>query len=108
MQILSGKNIPRRTFLRGLGATVALPYLDAMVPAGRLIGASKAVDKPRVIFIETVHGAAGSNALGASQFLWAPQKVGRDWTLNPDGALTPLEPWRKYLTIISNTDTRMA
>ncbi len=33
MQILTGKAMPRRTFLRGMGATVALPYLDAMVPA---------------------------------------------------------------------------
>ena len=36
MAILSGKHLPRRTFLRGMGATVALPLLDAMVPAGRL------------------------------------------------------------------------
>jgi hypothetical protein len=111
MHILSGKNIPRRTFLRGLGASVALPYLDAMVPAGRLLGrsgAAAAIDKPRAVFIESVHGAAGSNALGASKFLWAPEKVGRDFAFNADNALNPLEPWRKYLTIISNTDVRMA
>src|SRR5690606_16323643 len=36
------------------------------------------------------------------------EKVGRDFTFNADNALTPLEPWRKYLTIISNTDVRMA
>ena len=35
MQILSGKSLPRRTFLRGMGAVVALPYLDAMTPAFR-------------------------------------------------------------------------
>jgi hypothetical protein len=109
MQILSGKNIPRRTFLRGLGASVALPYLDAMVPAGRFLGrGASAIDKPRVVFIETVHGAAGSNAVGASKFLWAPEKVGREFVMSPDSALTPLEPWRKYLTIVSNTDVRMA
>jgi hypothetical protein len=34
--------------------------------------------------------------------------VGRDFTLNPEGALIDLEPWRKYLTIVSNTDVRMA
>ena len=58
--------------------------------------------------IEAVHGAAGSNAWGASQHLWAPAGIGRDFTLNPDGALAPLEPWRKHLTIVSNTDVRMA
>ena len=34
MRFITGKHIPRRTFLRGVGATVALPFLDAMVPAG--------------------------------------------------------------------------
>jgi hypothetical protein len=109
MQILSGKNIPRRTFLRGLGASVALPYLDAMVPAGRVFGrGASAIDKPRAVFIEAVHGAAGSNAWGASRFLWNPEKVGKDFVMSPDSALIPLEPWRKYLTIVSNTDVRMA
>jgi hypothetical protein len=111
MHILSGKNIPRRAFLRGLSATVALPYLDAMVPAGRLArGSAKkiAADKTRLVCIESVHGAAGSNAWGASQHLWAPAGVGRDFELISQSALTPLEPWRKYLTIVSNTDTKMA
>ena len=34
MRLITGKHIPRRTFLRGMGATVALPFLDAMIPAG--------------------------------------------------------------------------
>ena len=42
MQILTGKSIPRRTFLRGLGATVALPYLDAMEPAFSAFGKAAA------------------------------------------------------------------
>jgi len=111
MKILTGKSIPRRTFLRGMGATVALPYLDAMEPAGKLLGggkASAAVDKQRVVCIESVHGAAGSNNWGASKYLWAPERVGREFQLIAEGALPALEPWRKYLTIISNTDVRMA
>ncbi len=112
MQILTGKALPRRTFLRGLGAAVALPYLDAMVPAlgaltKRSIRAAPG-DKTRFVAIESVHGAAGSNIWGASKNLWAPATTGKDFVLNPDGALIPLEPWRKHLTIISNTDTRMA
>ena len=108
MKFLSGKSIPRRTFLRGMGATIALPYLDAMVPAGRRFGATAAADKTRLICIESVHGAAGSNAWGATKNLWAPAGVGRKFDLIPEGALPSLEPWRKYLTIVSNTDTRMA
>jgi hypothetical protein len=112
MPILTGKSIPRRTFLRGMGATIALPYLDAMEPAARALTRSgkgaAAADKTRLVCIESVHGAAGSNNWGASKYLWAPEKVGRKFDLISEGALSPLEPWRNYLTIISNTDTRMA
>ena len=45
---------------------------------------------------------------GAAQFLFAPSTVGRDYELLPDNALKPLEPWREQLSIISNTDVRMA
>ena len=58
--------------------------------------------------IELAHGAAGCNTWGASQNLWAPEEIGRNFELNPDGALAPLEPYREYLTIVSNTDVRMA
>ena len=114
MTFLTRKHLERRTFLRGLGATVALPYLDAMVPSlGRFgsVGASAAAavsDKTRFVAIESVHGAAGSSAWGASKNLWAPAAVGRNFELIADGALSPLEPWRKHLTIVSNTDVRMA
>jgi hypothetical protein len=112
MKILTNRPMPRRTFLQGLGATVALPYLDAMVPAFRRVasgtGASAAANATRLVCIESVHGAAGSNAWGATKNLWAPAAVGREFDLIPEGALPSLEPWRKYLTIISNTDVRMA
>ena len=113
MHILTQKSLHRRTFLRGLSAAVALPYLDAMEPAGRVFNRAArsggtATGKPRLVCIESVHGAAGSNNWGASKHLWAPAGIGRDFTLNPEGALAPLEEWRKYLTIVSNTDVRMA
>jgi hypothetical protein len=112
MEFLTQKSLHRRTFLRGLSATIALPYLDAMEPAGRFIakvgGTSEAAKRTRLVCIESVHGAAGSNAWGASKNLWAPAGLGRDFTLNPEGALISLEPWRKYVNIISNTDVRMA
>lgn len=108
MEFITGKHLPRRTFLRGMGATVALPLLDAMVPAGRVWSAAARADNPtRLVTIEMVHGAAGCNEWGASQNLWAPAGVGRDFDLAPT-ALSPLEPFRDHLTIISNTDVRMA
>ena len=54
-----------------------------------------------------VHGAAGCNTYGASKNMWAPAAVGSDFDLSPS-ALSPLEPFRDYLTIISNTDCRSA
>ena len=111
MSFISGKSLPRRTFLRGLGATVALPYLEAMRPAARFgtasAGAAPAA-KTRLVCIESVHGAAGSSNLGATKYLWAPREVGRGFTFGQDNALKPLESWREYLTIVSNTDVRMA
>ncbi|MGH7507679.1 MAG: DUF1552 domain-containing protein [Longimicrobiales bacterium] len=110
MDIITGRHMQRRTFLRGAGALVALPFLDAMVPAGRTwrkISALSALDRPRLVCIEMVHGAAGCNEWGANHNLWAPAAMGRDFDLSPS-ALSPLEPFRDYLTIISNTDVRMA
>ena len=106
MNILTGRQMERRTFLRGMGATVALPFLDAMIPAGRRTAANEA-DPTRLVAIEMVHGAAGSNEWGATQNLWAPAEAGRNFDLTPS-SLLPLDPWRDYLTIISNTDVRMA
>ena len=112
MHFLTGTPLPRRTFLKGMGAVVALPYLDAMEPSMRSLGRRSAEsvlkDKTRFVAIESVHGAAGSNVWGSSRNLWAPAGVGKNFELNPDGALSPLEPWRKYMTIVSNTDVRMA
>ncbi len=101
---LTRKSIERRTFLRGMSATVALPFLDAMVPAGRMSEATRAaIDPTRFVGIEMVHGAAGCNEWGATQNLWSPADAGRNFDLAPS-ALLPLEPYRDYLTIISNTD----
>ena len=67
-----------------------------------------AIDDPtRFVAIELVHGAAGCSEWGASQNLWDPAQVGRDFDLTPS-ALRPLEEWRKWMTIVSNTDVRMA
>ena len=110
MDFITKKHMPRRTFLRGMGASVALPFLDAMVPAGRVWSSratAAATDPTRLVAIEMVHGAAGCNEWGATQNLWAPAAVGHDFDLSPS-ALSSLEPFRDYMTIVSNTDCRMA
>ena len=105
--LITGKHLPRRTFLQGVGATVALPMLDAMIPARGLSRFSAATDPTRLICIEAVHGAAGCSPFGASEYLWAPRATGSAFDL-AGTSLAPLEPWRKHLTIVSNTDVRMA
>ena len=107
MTYIPGTHIERRSFLKGMGASVALPFLDAMVPAGRLAAGAPAADSTRFVAIELVHGAAGCSDWGASQNLWDPADVGRNFDLTTS-ALSPLDPWREYLTIVSNTDVRMA
>ena len=110
MQYLTGKHISRRTMLKGAGAAIGLPLLDAMVPAGRLWAATeagKAASRTRIVCIEQVHGAAGCNDWGRTQNLWSPAETGRDFDLTPS-SLRPLEPFRKHLTIVSDTDARMA
>jgi hypothetical protein len=106
MAFLTGTHLSRRTFMRGAGATVALPFLDAMVPAGRAWSGQE-IAKTRLIAMENSHGAAGSNTWGATQNLWSPAQVGRDFDLGPT-SMASLEPYREYLTIVSNTDCRMA
>jgi hypothetical protein len=107
---LTGKHLSRRTVLRGLGATIALPLFDSMIPARRLFAqtaAGRAAARTRLICIEQVHGAAGCSEFGASQFLWNPAATGRQFDLS-QSSLSPLEPFRDYLTVVSNTDARMA
>ena len=105
MDYITGKHIPRRTFLRGMGATVALPFLDAMVPAGRRAsGAHSPLSQPtRLVCIEEVHGLPGCNDWGASQHLFGPETTGRDFVLSDENTLAPLRDYQEYLTIISNT-----
>lgn len=91
----------RRTVLKGLGATIALPLLDAMTPA--LASAAATRRNLRLVCVEMVHGSAGSSAIGIKKNLWAPAATGRDFDLTPT-SLRSLEPFRDHLTIVSNTD----
>ena len=91
--------LSRREMLKGMGASIALPFLEAMA----------SVRKPpiRLVCIEMVHGAAGSSPYGLQQNLWAPAMTGREFDLSPT-SLKSLEPFRDHITIISNTDVPSA
>jgi hypothetical protein len=102
---ITQKHLSRRTVLKGLGVSLALPFLDAMVPAGRVLAAP--AKRPRLVAIEMVHGSAGATTFGAAQNMWSPAETGSAFDLTPS-ALSPLEDYREYLTIVSNTDVRNA
>jgi len=103
---ITNKQLSRRTVLKGVGVTMALPFLEAMVPARSVFGATPG-KKLRLVAIEMVHGSAGSTALGIKKNLWAPSAVGRDFDLSST-SLVSLQPYRDYVTIVSNTDVRNA
>src|SRR5438034_3137408 len=104
---LTNKHLSRRTVLKGMGVTLALPFLEAMTPARNAWGASAAAKKVRLVCVEMVHGSAGSSAIGIQKNLWAPAAVGSGFDLAAT-SLKPLEPFRDYLTIVSNCDVRNA
>jgi hypothetical protein len=101
---ISKKHISRRTMLQGVGATMALPFLESMLPA---MGAQTKKPPVRVACMEMVHGAAGSVKIGVDKNWWSPAAEGREFDLSP-GSLLPLDAWKDYLTIVSNTDMRPA
>jgi Protein of unknown function (DUF1552) len=107
--MITKRHVSRRAVLKGMGATVALPFLDAMTPAATAMAqtAADAKGKLRLVAIEMVHGAAGSSTYGTQHNLWSPAAYGRSFDLTPT-SMAPLEPFRDYLTIVSNTDARMA
>ena len=104
--IICKKHLSRRTVLRGMGASLALPLLDAMVPVQSLIAKSRATPRTRLICIEMVHGSAGSTQHGMDTHLWMPTTEGRDFDFTM--LLKPLEPYREYVTVVTRTDLRAA
>jgi len=104
---LTQKHLSRRTVLKGMGFTMTLPFLEAMVPARAAFGATNGRKKLRLVAIEMVHGSAGSSQIGIKKNLWAPADVGTDFDLTPT-SLASLEPFREHITIVSNCDVRNA
>lgn len=103
---ITRKHLSRRTVLRGMGVTLALPLLDSMVPAQTPLHKTAAVPRTRLACIEMVHGAAGSTGEGSEKHYWAPAKEGADFEFSQ--SLEPLAPFRDYITIVSDTDLNPA
>jgi hypothetical protein len=103
---ITKKHLSRRTVLRGMGVSLALPLLDSMVPAQTPVAKTAAVPKTRLACIEMVHGAAGSTADGTEKHYWSPAEEGRDFKFSQ--TLEPLEPLRDYITVVSDTDLHPA
>src|SRR4051794_6103264 len=96
-------SLPRRTFLRGMGATLALPLLDAMVPALSAAGKTAAEPARRLGFIFFPHG---STSWSATQNEWTPPGEGKLDQLSP--ILSALEPYKDQLIIPTNLEHRNA
>src|SRR4249919_3952438 len=96
---ITKKHISRRTVLRGAGATLALPLLDAMIPAATALAQTAAAPKPRFVGCFVPHGMAPG--------YWVPKTEGA-----LDGDLpfnwTPLEPFRDQTVILSGLHSRSA
>src|SRR4051812_34665202 len=103
---ITKKHLSRRAVLRGLGVSLGLPLLDSMVPAQTPLRNTAAVPRPRFAAIEMVHAAAGSTIDGSGKHYWSPTKEGTDSQFTP--SLKSLEPFRKYLTVVSDTDLNNA
>jgi len=99
MSFISKKAIPRRTVLRGAGAMLALPFLEAMVPARTTLAQSKTVPPTRFVGLFVPHGGAPG--------YWVPEKVGAlpeqlpfNWKY--------LEPFRDKTVVFSGLHSRSA
>jgi hypothetical protein len=100
---LTKKHISRRATLKGLGVSVALPFLDAMVPAGTALAKTAAMPKPRAGFFYIPHGMIMDNTpYGKEVDAWTPTGSGADFQLNT--IMKPLEKHKKYLTSFANLE----
>ena len=98
---ITKKHISRRTLLKGAGVSLALPLLDAMVPAATALAQTAAVPKLRTGFFYIPHGAIMGNTVhGPSMDRWTPSGAGADFKLST--ILAPLEPYKKYVTSFGN------
>jgi len=100
MFYLTKKHLSRRAVLKGAGAMLSLPFLESMIPAGRVRAADAGVAalRPRLACIYVPHGAVMSR--------WTPAQVGTHFAF-PD-ILKPLEPFRDRVNVISGLSLPLA
>jgi hypothetical protein len=88
--IISRKQLPRRTFLQGMGVSVALPFLESMVPAFSSSAAASPVKRLGCLYVP--HGAYPAH--------WTPSTTGADFELSQ--ILAPIEPFRQSTVVVTN------
>lgn len=91
IRFITKRHLSRRTLLRGVGTSIALPLLESMWPAATALAQSDAAPRPRLTCIYIPHGATMSK--------WTPATTGRDFPFSE--ILAPLEPFRRYVNVIS-------
>jgi hypothetical protein len=97
------KHISRRTALKSAGVSLALPFLDAMVPASTALAQTAAAPKLRTGFFYLPHGAIMYNTKhGPAMDKWTPSGSGADFKLSP--ILSSLEPFKKYVSSFGNLE----
>jgi hypothetical protein len=105
---ITKKHISRRTVLRGMGAAVALPLLESMIPAATAMSQTAAVPRSRFIGIEVAHGSAVSTEYGTDNLLVNMEKEGTELEFTPKSILTPLASLRDYVTVVTMLDSHQA
>jgi len=89
--------LPRRTFLRGLGATMALPLLDSM--GSRITAAGPATTPIRLGYVYTPNGIIGASDKSPRPFMWTPKTAGANFEFSP--TMKALEPYRDHVNVFS-------
>ena len=95
---ITKKYLNRRTVLRGLGVSLGLPLLDAMIPAATALASTAAAAKPRLGFIYFPHGAVMDQ--------WTPKATGANFDF-PE-IIASLKPFQKHLTVITGLENKSA
>ena len=104
---LTKKHLSRRTFLRGSGVALGLPFLDAMVPAATALAQTAAAPKTRAGFFYLPHGAIMNNTpFGKEVDAWTSSGKGVDFKLGH--TLEPLDPLKRYVTTFENIENTAA
>ncbi|MGA0806553.1 MAG: DUF1552 domain-containing protein [Pseudohongiellaceae bacterium] len=88
---ISKKHLSRRAVLRGAGAAISLPLLDAMIPAGTALAQTAAAQTSRLAYVYFPHGAVMK--------YWVPKQTGSGFEYSP--ILKPLESLNEYVTVVS-------